>query len=148
LKFLSVNSIVIPPASTGKDKSKRNAVISIDQTNNGNLLKVKPRQRIFKIVVIKLIAPAIEEIPARCRLKIAKSTAGLECAKIPDSGGYNVQPVPAPPSTRLEVSNNKSAGGNNQKLKLFNLGNAKRAAKARQLRIQGYQINPEHSCHA
>jgi hypothetical protein len=31
---------------------------------------------------------------------------------------------------------------------LFSLGNAKRAAKARQLRIRGYQINPEHSCHA
>jgi hypothetical protein len=130
---------VIPPASTGKDKSKRNAVISIDQTNNGNLLKVKPRQRIFKIVVIKLIAPAIEEIPTRRRLKIAKFTAGLECAKIPDSGGYYVQPVPAPPFTRLEVSNNKSAGGNNQKLKLFNLGNAERAAKGRQLRVQAYQ---------
>ena len=113
---------MIPPASTGDDRSKRNAVISIDQTNNGNLLKVKPRQRIFKIVVIKLIAPAIEEIPARCRLKIAKSTPGLECPKIPDSGGYNVQPVP--PSTKLDVSNNKSAGGNNQKLRLFNLGNA------------------------
>jgi hypothetical protein len=30
---------------------------------------------------------------------------------------------------------------------LFNLGNAKRAAKARQLRIQAYQKNPEDSCH-
>jgi len=28
----------------------------------------------FKIVVIKLIAPRIEEIPAKCKLKIAKST--------------------------------------------------------------------------
>jgi len=28
----------------------------------------------FKIVVIKLLAPRIDEIPARCKLKIAKST--------------------------------------------------------------------------
>jgi hypothetical protein len=78
----------------------------------------------FKIVVIKLIAPAIEEIPARCKLKMAKSTAGLECARMPESGGYRVQPVPAPPSTRLDVSNNNNAGGNNQKLRLFNRGKA------------------------
>jgi hypothetical protein len=30
------------------------------------------------IVTIKLIAPKIEETPARCRLKIAKSTAPPE----------------------------------------------------------------------
>jgi len=30
--------------------------------------------------VIKLAAPKIEEIPAKCKLKIAKSTAGPECA--------------------------------------------------------------------
>jgi len=28
-------------------------------------------------VTIKLIAPAIEETPATCKLKIAKSTAGV-----------------------------------------------------------------------
>jgi len=28
------------------------------------------------IVVIKLIAPKIDDAPARCKLKIAKSTAG------------------------------------------------------------------------
>jgi hypothetical protein len=32
-------------------------------------------------VTIKLIAPAIEEIPARCKLKIAISTAEPACAK-------------------------------------------------------------------
>jgi hypothetical protein len=31
--------------------------------------------RIFKIVVIKLIAPIIEEIPAICNEKITRSTA-------------------------------------------------------------------------
>jgi len=33
----------------------------------------------LKIVVIKLIAPKIEEIPDKCKLKIAKSTAADEC---------------------------------------------------------------------
>jgi hypothetical protein len=32
----------------------------------------------LKIVTIKLIAPKIEEAPAKCKLKIAKSTEGPE----------------------------------------------------------------------
>jgi|TARA_B110001450_G_scaffold122839_1_gene115733 hypothetical protein len=32
----------------------------------------------FKIVTIKFIAPKIDEIPAKCKLKIAKSTAPPE----------------------------------------------------------------------
>jgi hypothetical protein len=65
---------VIAPAKTGRDKSKRTAVIKTDQTNNGIESKVIDEDRIFKIVVMKLIAPKIEEAPAKCRLKIAKST--------------------------------------------------------------------------
>jgi hypothetical protein len=41
----------------------------------------------LKMVTIKLIAPIIEEAPARWRLKIPKSTAGPECASIPLRGG-------------------------------------------------------------
>jgi len=36
---------------------------------------------------MKFIAPSIEEIPAKCKLKIAISTAGPECACIPAKGG-------------------------------------------------------------
>lgn len=39
------------------------------------------------IVVIKLIAPRMEEIPARWREKIVKSTEGPACAKLPARGG-------------------------------------------------------------
>jgi hypothetical protein len=39
------------------------------------------------MVTIKFIAPAIEEIPAICKLKIAKSTAGPEWLIAPDNGG-------------------------------------------------------------
>jgi hypothetical protein len=76
------------------------------------------------IVTIKLIAPIIDDAPARCKLKIAKSTAGPECATMPDKGGYMVHPVPAPISAIVEINNNKREGINNQKLILFNLGNA------------------------
>jgi len=41
----------------------------------------------FVIVTIKLIAPAIDDAPDKCRLKIAKSTEGPECASIPLNGG-------------------------------------------------------------
>jgi len=78
LKFLSVNNIVIPPAKTGSDNSNKNAVINTDQTNKGILYIVKPGTRMLNIVVIKFIAPNKEEIPAKCRLKIAKSTAPPE----------------------------------------------------------------------
>jgi len=39
------------------------------------------------MVTIKLIAPAIEDAPERCKLKIAKSTEGPEWASIPLKGG-------------------------------------------------------------
>jgi hypothetical protein len=48
---------------------------------------VIPGALIFKIVVIKFIAPSIDEAPDKCKLKIAKSTAGPECACILLSGG-------------------------------------------------------------
>jgi len=41
----------------------------------------------LKIVVIKLILPAIEEIPAKWRPKIEKSTLGPGCPKAEERGG-------------------------------------------------------------
>jgi hypothetical protein len=75
------------PAKTGKDKTNKKAVIKTDQTKRGNWCIPKPGLRILKIVVIKLIAPRIEEIPAKCKLKIAKSTAAEEWLKILLKGG-------------------------------------------------------------
>jgi len=74
LKFLSVKSIVIAPAKTGNVKISKNAVKKRAQINKGIRYIVSPFTRIFIIVVIKLIEPAIEETPAKCKLKIAKST--------------------------------------------------------------------------
>lgn len=72
---------------------------------------------------MKFMAPSIEEIPARCKLKIARSIDPPEWELIPAKGGYTVQPVPAPCSTKLLASNNPNAGGSNQKLILFRRGN-------------------------
>jgi len=83
-----------------------------------------PGHLIFKIVTIKLIAPNKEDAPAKCKLKIAKSTEGPECACTLAKGGYTVHPVPAPVSTKLEANSKIKEGGNNQKLILFNLGKA------------------------
>jgi len=74
LKFLSVNNIVIAPASTGSDNNNNTAVIKTAHTNRGSLCIVIPGALILIIVVIKFIAPNIDDIPARCKLKIAKST--------------------------------------------------------------------------
>ena len=62
------------PANTGNDNNNNTAVIKIAQTNNGILCIFMLGTRILKIVVIKLIAPNKEEAPAKCKLKIAKST--------------------------------------------------------------------------
>lgn len=74
LKLRSVNNIVIAPASTGSDSSSSTAVIRTDHTNNGIESNDIDADRIFIIVVMKLIAPRIEEAPAKCSLKIARST--------------------------------------------------------------------------
>lgn len=39
------------------------------------------------IVVIKLTAPKIDETPARCKEKIARSTDPPACARFPAKGG-------------------------------------------------------------
>jgi hypothetical protein len=76
LKFLSVNTIVIPPAKTGNDSNNNTAVITTAHPNKANLCSLIPGVLILTIVVIKLIAPNKLLIPERCKAKIAKSTLG------------------------------------------------------------------------
>ena len=76
------------------------------------------------IVTVKFIDPIKDAAPAKCRLNIAKSTDGPEWAIPLDNGGYIVQPVPAPPSSKAEKNNSINAKGNNQNERLFNLGYA------------------------
>lgn len=80
MKLRSVSSLVIAPARTGSESSSRKAVISTAHTNRLILCINIPIARILNTVTIKLIAPIIDEAPDRCRLKMARSTAGPECA--------------------------------------------------------------------
>ena len=75
------------PANTGSVSNNKIAVIKIAHPNKGNLCKDIPGALIFNTVVIKLIAPNKEETPAKCKLKIAKSTDPPECDCIPANGG-------------------------------------------------------------
>ena len=82
-----------------------------------------PGARMLKMVVMKLAAPRIEEAPARCRPNSAMSTPMLGWYWLSDSGGYSVQPVPAPPTKRLATVSAR-AGTSSQKEMLFSRGKA------------------------
>src|ERR1700709_2586656 len=125
-KLRSVSSIVIAPASTGNDRSSRNTVTRIDHTNSGILCRVMPGARMLKMVVMKLMAPRIEDAPARCSDRMAKSTAGPGWPEV-ESGAYMVQPAPTPlapgsPSTKVEISSNANEDGSSQNETLFMRG--------------------------
>lgn len=124
MRFRSVSSIVIPAARTGRERSSRTAVIRTAQTNRGVWYWEIAGGFILIIVVIKLIAPRIEETPAKWREKIVKSTDAPAWAKLPARGGYTVHPVPAPASTPAEARRRRREGGRSQKLMLFIRGNA------------------------
>jgi len=69
LRFRSVNSMVIAPANTGRDNNRRITVIVTAHTNSGIRSNCIPCQRILITVVIKLIAPKIDDAPAKCKEK-------------------------------------------------------------------------------
>jgi hypothetical protein len=60
-----VRSIVIAPASTGRERRSSIAVIITAHVNSGICSRCIPFHRILIIVVIKLIAPRIDDAPAR-----------------------------------------------------------------------------------
>lgn len=120
----SVRSIVIAPARTGRDKRRSTAVITTAHTNSEICSNRSPLHRILMVVVMKLIAPKIEETPARCREKIARSTEGPAWARLAERGGYTVHPVPTPFSTAAEARRRAKEGGNSQNLILLSRGNA------------------------
>lgn len=123
-RFRSVSNIVIAPANTGRVSRRRTTVIITDHTNKGMRSKRIPFHRILIIVVMKLMDPRIDAIPAKCKEKMARSTDGPECARLLARGGYTVHPVPAPFSTAAEETRRIRDGGINQNLRLFRRGNA------------------------
>lgn len=87
LRFRSVRSMVIAPARTGRERSNKMAVISTDQTNKGTRSITIPSVRMFIVVVMKFRAARIEEAPAKCREKIARSTDGPAWVIFLERGG-------------------------------------------------------------
>jgi len=77
----------MPAARTGRDRRRRTAVINTDQTKRGVWYSEMAGGFMLIIVVMKLIAPRIDEIPAKCREKIVRSTDAPAWAKFPESGG-------------------------------------------------------------
>lgn len=75
------------PARTGRDNKRRTTVIVTAQTNRGIRSSCIPCHRMLITVVIKLIAPKIEDAPARCSEKIARSTDGPAWAMFEANGG-------------------------------------------------------------
>jgi len=78
-----------------------------------------PGARILRIVVMKLIAPKIDEKPAAKRPMMIKSKAGPG-EPLVESGGYMTQPPPKPlplaePGTKKLIKRQISAVGSNQK---------------------------------
>lgn len=68
--------MVIAPARTGKDNKSKIVVTLRDHTNRGTRSSRNPDVRILMIVVMKLIEPRMDDVPARWREKIARSTEG------------------------------------------------------------------------
>lgn len=85
--FRSVSNIVMAPASTGKDSRSKAAVIKTDHENKVAWVKLEDVTCIFRKVDIKLIAAMMEEAPARCKEKIARSTDGPLWAMLLERGG-------------------------------------------------------------
>lgn len=77
----------MPAASTGSDNRSSTAVISTDQTNSGVWYCVMAGGFMLIIVVIKLIAPKIDDTPAKWREKIVRSTDAPAWARFPARGG-------------------------------------------------------------
>lgn len=75
-RFRSVSSMVIAPARTGRDSSNRTTVITTAHTNRGIRSSCIPCHRMLITVVIKFTAPKIEDAPAKCSEKMARSTDG------------------------------------------------------------------------
>lgn len=114
----------MPAARTGRESKSKTAVMRTDHTNRGVWYCDRAGGFILMAVVIKLIAPRMEDTPARWSEKMARSTEAPAWARLPASGGYTVHPVPAPASTVEEARRSRKDGGRSQKLMLFMRGNA------------------------
>lgn len=71
---------MIAPASTGSDSKSSSAVIATDHTNSGIRSGFMFFGFMLIVVEMKFTAPRIDDTPARCREKMARSTDAPACA--------------------------------------------------------------------
>lgn len=86
-RFRSVKSMVMPAARTGSESRRSTAVMRTAQTKRGVWYCEMAGGFMLIMVVMKLIAPRIDEMPARCREKIVRSTEAPAWARFPARGG-------------------------------------------------------------
>jgi hypothetical protein len=79
-RLRSVRSIVIAPARIGSDNNNSRAVIAIHHTNRGIRSGFMLFGFMLIVVVIKFTAPRIDDTPAKCKEKMARSTDAPSCA--------------------------------------------------------------------
>lgn len=77
----------MPAARTGRESRRSTAVIRTAHTNRGVWYWEMAGGFMLIIVVMKLIAPRMEEIPAKWREKMVRSTDAPAWAKFPARGG-------------------------------------------------------------
>src|SRR6266511_6234859 len=104
-RLRSMNSKIRALANTGVASSTSNEVTSMVQQNMGSRNMVMPGARMLKIVVMKLTAPRIEEVPTSSSPSTHRSAPTPIPPAAPahpcsDSGGYSVQPAQATPPAR------------------------------------------------
>lgn len=71
---------MIAPARTGRDRRSNRAVMATDHTNSGIRSGFMLFGFMLIVVEMKFTAPRIDDTPARCREKMAKSTDAPACA--------------------------------------------------------------------
>ena len=74
--------------------------------------------------LMKIIIPKIEDMSANMQTESSHIHTWPRMPMPPNSRRYKVQLFPASSSTKTDQTNKINAGSNNQKLKLFSLGNA------------------------
>lgn len=110
---------MIPPASTGSLRINKKAVIQTLNRKRDMLNQLN--EGLFKLFTVhmKLIDLAMELTPAKCRLKITRSTVFLGVPRSLLRGGYRVHPTPGPDSIRIDVIMKVALNGINQNPRLF-----------------------------
>jgi hypothetical protein len=100
-RLRSISSSTRAAVNTGVASSTSSEVTSIVQLNSGIRNMLMPGARMLKMVVRKLTAPRIEEVPTSSSDAIHRSVAMvLPPQACSDTVGYSVQPAQAAPPVR------------------------------------------------